>query len=44
MKTLVAIIALTLAGCVTQFRGPVGNVTITPSTSLRVQGLPLSMP
>ena len=44
MKTLAAFLTLALAGCVTQFRGPVGNVTITPSTSLRVQGLPLSMP
>ena len=44
MKPLLCILTLSLAGCVTQFRGPVGSVTITPHTSLRVQGLPLSMP
>ena len=40
MKTLVAIIALTLAGCVTRIEH--SNVTISPTT--RLQGLPLSMP
>ena len=40
MKTLAALLTLALTGCVTQFRGPVGNVTVSPTTSIRAQAVP----
>jgi hypothetical protein len=44
MKIITALLALSLSGCVTYVTGRTVNVTVSPATSLRVQGLPLSMP
>lgn len=41
MKTIFAILTLALTGCVTRIEGRVVNVTVSPTTNLRAQGLPL---
>ena len=40
MKLLTALITLSLAGCATHIQGRVVNVTVSPTTSIRVQAVP----